>query len=213
MRSSSPGGVTKRVERDQRDDTAERVTTLTRDHARVTPHGADVEVRLADPGEARELTALHRVSAHTAFAHIFPPDVPPPLFEDDLARWEHWLGGDGAQGRRVRVAVVDGRAVGVVLTGPDPDEPGAGHLARLYVHPDAWGRGIGTRLHSVALGDLAARGFPAATLWVLEENRRARAWYERLGWTQTERRLTTYAPAGIDDVQYRRPLPTPSSAR
>ena len=90
-----------------------------------------------------------------------------------------------------------------MLTGPDPDEPGVGHLARLYVHPTSWGQGARTRLCAAALGDLTARGFPEATLWVLEENHRAHRWYERLGWVQTANRTTTYAPAGIDDVQYR----------
>lgn len=163
----------------------------------------EVVVRLADRGSARELTALHRASAHTGFAHIFPADAPPPSFDEDLARWQHWLGEDWEQGRRAYVAVTEGRAVGVVLAGPDPEDPGVGHLARLYVHPEAWGQGIGSRLHEVALRDLTGRGFTEATLWVLEGNRRARDWYERLGWTQTERRKTTYAPAGIDDVQYR----------
>ena len=173
---------------------------------------ADVEVvvRLADRGSARELTTLHRASAHTGFAHIFPSDAPPPSFEEDLDRWQFWLGEDWERGRRAYVALAETRAVGVVLAGPDPDDPGVGHLARLYVHPDSWGRGIGSRLYAVALRDLTDRGFTEVTLWVLEGNRRARDWYERLGWTQTEGRKTTYAPAYIDDVQYRLPL-SPSS--
>jgi len=52
-------------------------------------------------------------------------------------------------------------------------------------------------------------GFPAATLWVLEANAKARSWYERLGWRLSGTRKPMYAPAGIDDVGYRidlRPL-------
>jgi ribosomal protein S18 acetylase RimI-like enzyme len=163
----------------------------------------EVVVRLADRGSAAELAGLHRAAAHTGFAHIFPLDAPPPSYEEDLARWEYWLGPDWEHGRRAHVAVADGDTVGVVLTGPDPDEPALGHLARLYVHPAWWGRGVGTRLHVAALGDLTDRGFSEATLWVLEANSRARGWYERLGWKPTGKRKTTYAPTGIDDVQYR----------
>jgi ribosomal protein S18 acetylase RimI-like enzyme len=174
-------------------------------HDTGTGHDVRVEVvvRLADRGSAAELTRLHRAAAHTGFAHIFPPDAPPPTYEEDLAGWEFWLGPDWEQGRRAHVAVAGREAIGVVLTGPDPDEPALGHLSRLYVHPAWWGRGAGTRLYVAALGDLTQRGLPEATLWVLEGNRVARRWYERLGWKPTGRRKTTYAPAGIEDVQYR----------
>lgn len=169
--------------------------------------GVDVVVRLADRDSAPALTALHRSAAHTGYAHIFPPDAAPPTYEEDLARWEHWLGPDWDQGRRAYVAAANRRVVGVVLSGPDPDEPEVGHLARLYVDPSCWGRGIGTRLYGTALRDLIDRDFPEATLWVLEANDRARSWYERLGWRLGDKRKTTYAPAGIDDVHYRLPLP------
>ena len=88
------------------------------------------------------------------------------------------------------------------------------HIARLYVDPSCWG--VGTRLYRAALADLTARDCPAATLWVLEANRRAREWYERLGWLTTGGRKPVYAPAGIHDVQYRLDLAlsrTPRGAR
>ena len=101
---------------------------------------------------------------------------------------------------------MNGSIVGVVLAGPDPDDPAVGHLARLYVDPERWGAGIGTALHNAAVADLVHHGFPTATLWVLEDNVRARRWYERLGWNQTARRKPTFQPAGIYDAQYVRAL-------
>ncbi len=162
----------------------------------------DITVRLAVPQEARGITAVHQRAARVGFAHIFPPDAPPPAFGDDLARWAYWLGPDYENGRRCYVALDDDDIIGVVLAGPDPEEPRAGHLARLYIRPDRWGRGVGSHLYGIAMADLRSR-FNGATLWVLEGNTRARTWYERLGWRLTERRKTTYAPASIDDVQYR----------
>ncbi len=152
--------------------------------------------------EAEEITRLHRRAAQTGFAHIFPPEAPPPPFEDDLFRWQFWLGPDRDQGRHAFTVRASGRILGVVLAGPDPHEPALGHLARLYVEPERWGSGIGTTLHDAAVVDLTGRAFPAATLWVLEDNVRARRWYERLGWRQTSRRKPTFEPAGIFDAQY-----------
>jgi GNAT superfamily N-acetyltransferase len=94
----------------------------------------------------------------------FLPDAPPPSFEADLERWQRWLGPGVNEGKRVYVARVHyGKVVGVVLAAPDPDERTAGHLARLYVHPDYWGQGIGTRLYDAAIADLSSR-FRSATL-------------------------------------------------
>ena len=163
-------------------------------------------VRLADRDSATDLVAIHRESAFTGYGHIFPPEAPPPSYEEDLEKWRHWLGPDWDAGRRAYAAYHAEVPVGVVLAGPDPDaqDPSLGHLARLYVQPSWWGQGIGRLLHDAALDDLRARpGLSAATLWVLERNRRARDWYERLGWALTGKRKPVYGPAGIDDVQYR----------
>jgi ribosomal protein S18 acetylase RimI-like enzyme len=167
------------------------------------------EVRPAEPGEAETLARLNLRTALAAYGHIFPPEAPPPTPDELRERWEHWLGPDHANGRRAFVAVAGGEGgeggevVGTVLAGPDADDPQVGHLARLNVDPDWWGRGIGTRLYDVALASMVAAGFPAATLWVLEANAKARSWYERLGWRLSGARKPLYAPAGIDDVGYR----------
>ena len=86
-----------------------------------------------------------------------------------------------------------------------PAQPTDGILGtdRLDVQPTWWGQGIGTELYTAAMTDLRRRRFPAATLWVPEGNTRVRSWHLRLGWHPTGRRKTTYAPARIDDVQYR----------
>lgn len=63
-------------------------------------------------------------------------------------------------------------------------------------------------MHEAALTDLISRRFSAATLRVLEDDTRARRWYERLGWVQTSERKPIHEPAGIYDAQYIRDLHT-----
>lgn len=161
-----------------------------------------VVVRPATPGEARALAALHLASAVAGYGAIFPPESPPPTVDELTDAWTAWLADP-----RTTVLVADQPErprTGVVVACPDPADPAVGHVARLYVAPDAWGRGIGRRLHDACLGVLRRDGFTEATLWVLEDNRRARSWYERLGWRPTDLRTTVDARAGIDDVGYRR---------
>ncbi len=157
----------------------------------------------ADRTIAPVLARLQLRASIAGYGHIFPPEAPPPTHEELVALWEHWLGPDWDVGRRAFVAQADNEVVGVVLGGPDPVEPELGHLARLYVEPDRWGQGIGRGLYRAAMDHMRGAGYPAATLWVLERNDKARAWYERLGWTVTDVRKPVYEPAGIDDVQYR----------
>jgi L-amino acid N-acyltransferase YncA len=48
--------------------------------------------------------------------------------------------------------------------------------------PAASGSASGRALFARAVADLRARGFEAATLWVLRDNQRARRFYEAAGW-------------------------------
>ena len=132
---------------------------------------------------------------------MHPASAPPPLFDEVLAEWHGRLDGDATRPTTL-VAADDGRIVGVVVAGPDLVRPDRGHVARFYVAPDRWGQGIGRRLYRAALDRLGRGEYREATLWVLERNVRARAWYERLGWRTTGERKTVYEPAGIVDVEY-----------
>jgi ribosomal protein S18 acetylase RimI-like enzyme len=70
----------------------------------------------------------------------------------------------------------------------------AGELYALYVRPDAWGTGAGRALTDAAVGDLREAGCDTVSLWVLEANNRARAFYRRYGFAETPDR--TYSSLG-----------------
>jgi ribosomal protein S18 acetylase RimI-like enzyme len=86
---------------------------------------------------------------------------------------------------RVSVAELGGQIMGYCAYGCEPGGNAAlasGAIYDLYVHPDAWRRGVGRRLLADATEHFRAQGFGEATLFVFEENRRARTFYERAGW-------------------------------
>lgn len=66
-----------------------------------------------------------------------------------------------------------------------PDWPGFGEVVSLYLLPESMGKGYGKALLAAAVRRLAEQGFRDALLWVREENRRARRFYERAGFTLT----------------------------
>ncbi|ODU55389.1 MAG: hypothetical protein ABT01_06255 [Clostridium sp. SCN 57-10] len=63
----------------------------------------------------------------------------------------------------------------------DEDCAGFGEIVALYALSGYWGAGVGDALMRAALGGLAAQGYRRAMLWVFEENRRARRFYEKHG--------------------------------
>src|SRR5262249_38384228 len=83
-----------------------------------------------------------------------------------------------------RVAEIERRVLGWISSGAARDSdvgPEFGEVWALYVHPDAWRGGVGRALWEAARAALLAEGYTGATLWVLEENDRARSFYASIG--------------------------------
>ena len=126
--------------------------------------------------------------------HIFPPDL--YEFPDDAIRAD-WLSALADPDGETYLAFEDDEAVGVVSVGD-------GVLQTLYVMPELWGRGIGSTLHDLALERLREANVQEARLWTLTDNQRARAFYEKRGWSLTGRtRVNPFPPHPID-VEYAR---------
>ena len=66
----------------------------------------------------------------------------------------------------------------------------------LYVLPEEQGKGYGTKLLRYAIG--VCPGTP--TLWILENNTKARKLYERLGFSETGNRHSV--PNGLDEIEF-----------
>lgn len=85
--------------------------------------------------------------------------------------------------QRWQIITVDGTDAGILDV---ERRSGEIYLARIEIHPDYQGRGIGTRLVSALIDDARRQG-QDLVLDVLTVNHRARALYERLGMTEVAR--------------------------
>ena len=83
--------------------------------------------------------------------------------------------------------------------------PARAHLWMLFVRPPWWGSGLAARLTGLAVGEAAARGYAAIRLHTPAGNARARAFYEREGWS-TDGAAIPEPLLGLDLVEYRRDL-------
>lgn len=111
--------------------------------------------------------------------------------------WRMWVAEDG------------GALVGFASTTPSNDTdatPGVGELTAIYADPERLRAGIGSALLAHALEDLAGRA-KRVTLWVLEGNVAARAFFEARGWeTDGSRTADLVGEVLLPAVRYRRAL-------
>lgn len=137
-----------------------------------------MKLRQATLADAEELGALHVLSWQAAYAGVFPASFLSNLRVEARVRWfERRVKG----GTPILVADSDSGIAGFCLIGPS-EEPGWGEIFAIYVDPSRWGGGYGHALLNEAESVLRKDGHSSALLWVLEDNPRARRFYERQGW-------------------------------
>lgn len=164
---------------------------------------ASVELRDATAADAHAIATLLVQSWRTAYRGLLPDDVLAGLSIPEREQfWSEFLSARPPRTRAL-VATIAGAVIGFAATGPplvpaDRADPTLGDLYALYLAPDVWRRGIGTRLHAAALDGLRSCGFTHAGLWILDTNERALHFYQRLGWTDTGRSQLDPGPGGIE---------------
>ena len=157
--------------------------------------------RAATLDDLSALRDLEREANLVGLRHVFPPDRFPFPEDDVLARWALVLEEPG-----VTVLVRDADR-GLDLFAAYDDR----QLRHLAVHPDQWGHGLASYAVGTVLDALALRGTTDADLWCLEDNRRARRLYERLGWEGTTDRRPAPWPPHPTELRYTRDVPPPGT--
>ena len=100
---------------------------------------------------------------------------------------DKWGGNITENGRTEIGAFEDGRIVGTASFGASRWEKfgGYGEIVTIYLLPEYMGRGVGSALMERCISELKAQGCSRILLWVLEENTRARRFYEKHGFRVT----------------------------
>ena len=148
--------------------------------------------------DADAIAAVHVRAWQEGYVHVFPPEKLAGL--DEAARARQWR--EGLESGWQTLVLED--VSGFVGVGPSRDAEGEGELYAIYVHPDHWGTGRGRALMERGLEELRAQGFEQATLWVLEDNPRARRFYEAAGWaTDGATKEDEFLGTPVREVRYR----------
>lgn len=149
---------------------------------------------------------MHYRSRAAAYAHILSDATHGGGSAEALGEWwsERWRWEQDTH--RLTIAEQDGAVVGFTYVGPS-ETTGAAELYAIHVDPALVGTGVGRDLMVNALKQLAELGADRAVLWVLEANDRARAFYERGGWTPDgSTRVEPVNGEPVPQLRYSHPL-------
>ena len=154
-------------------------------------------VRIVQPAEwptAREIRLRALADAPSAFGSTSARESG---FDD--AEWQ----GRIAPGTWL-IALVDGDAVGMVVTVPEDGRPGERHLVGMWVDPAHRGTSVATLLVQAVVDAARQAGFSALSLWVADGNIPARRLYERMGFEGTGERQQLPSNPLIGEERMRR---------
>jgi len=165
-----------------------------------------VTVRPAQTADIEAIQHVARTTWHATYDDIIGSDAVDEQVDEwyaDAVVRDGIIDSDTA----TPVATVDDTVVGYAVAGQREDaDADCASLHAIYVHPDHWGAGIGSRLFETVADRLRDRDFEHLHIRVLADNDRARAFYERHGYTGTDRRQIELAGATPDEVVYEGPL-------
>lgn len=122
--------------------------------------------------DAAALIWAHAVAARDGYDEVPSLEEARPDLEDALANEPSVL----------LLAFEDGEPVGFLAGGPQ--ETDTAYINYVGVHPDAWGKGVGTALLRALPDALTKSGYKHAQLLVYVDNVRGVRLYERLGWVK-----------------------------
>jgi ribosomal protein S18 acetylase RimI-like enzyme len=115
----------------------------------------------------------------------------------------------GAGGRAVAFASFGPERGADGQLGPAPgpgQEESRAELYAIYAVPAQWSTGAGRALMDAVLERTRAAGYASISLWVLQDNPRARRFYERAGFCLTADSQVLEDLGDVTEVRYERPL-------
>lgn len=138
-------------------------------------------IREAIPSDAEKCAGIHMRSWVFAYGNC----VPMSFIEQNNARrpemWHRLLENNDAAHY---VITDDGNVIGFLTINPPRDgdlSDDIYELRGLYLDPDYVGKGFGKQAMDWVKKEVLSRGYKAVSLWVLDENYRAKAFYEKSG--------------------------------
>lgn len=159
-----------------------------------------MEIRYVSPDDnLKEISNVYEQSWKYAYKNIIPQS-----YLDSIPKG-HWVESLSKGNRENMVVTENNLIVGTSSLGRSRWEKyrECGEIVSLYLLPEYIGKGYGRALFDRVIKELNAMGFEYAVLWALEENTRARKFYEKYGFLfNGECRQDNIGGKEIQEVMY-----------
>lgn len=163
-------------------------------------------IREARKTDLRRIAEVHVTAWHEAYLKLVPPLVLEKVtVESRLKAWDEWF---ELQDQQIHILLDENSILGFIRTSPAinrevPPENFA-ELTHLYLHPDQISKGVGHQLFIHAKSLLKDTGYRGLLLWTIEDNLRARHFYESHGMSADGTRddQPEWLGEGVYEVRY-----------
>jgi ribosomal protein S18 acetylase RimI-like enzyme len=166
----------------------------------------DGSVRAASVDDVTAIQHVARATWHAAYDEVLGPSAVDEqvdeCYRDDVLA-------EAIESEEVIYLVVDDGEdlIGYASAGPseqfeDCQDEEVAQLYTIYVAPEYWGDGIGSRLVDEVVDRLRNDGYDALRICVLAANDVGRAFYESYGFPVIEEGTTTIADEAVEEVVY-----------
>lgn len=144
-----------------------------------------MDLRKATVEDALTIAHVHIESWRAAYRNIVPDDRLADLDSEYMAEKFRETIRTGSED--IHIAQESGRIVGMLALGDsrdaDVDNRTTREILALYLLPEWWRRGIGRAMWQESERTLKMQGYSRVVLWVIEDNERARRFYDAMGFT------------------------------
>ena len=132
-----------------------------------------------------DISSVYENSWRYAYKNIIPQD-----YLDSIPSGR-WAGSISRSGMRNLVMTENDRIVGTAgfCSSRWEKYSDCGEVVSIYLLPEYMGKGYGKQLFRACVDELRKSGYNRIVLWVLEENQRARKFYEKNGFVCTDEYL------------------------
>lgn len=145
-----------------------------------------MNIRIArNKSDLESASAIYALSWKSAYKDIFSDKL---LREIPLDFWVEASNNHNTNKMERCILNAEGEDIGAGGYGISRDYNGyseLGEIASIYFLKKAWGKGYASILMQFMINELKNMGCTKIHLWVLEENKRAQRFYEKLGFTKT----------------------------
>ena len=165
----------------------------------------DIQIREAIPADAQGIAKVHVDSWRTSYKSVVPKEILSRLsYAERQKLWDDILSPSRTDTRCFVAETLETQIVGFACGGLEREgsREYKGEIHSIYLLEGYQRMGLGRKLLLSVAGQLRSDGIGSVLLWVFEDNRGARRFYESLGGNVIRTKIVNFGGTDLVEVAY-----------